>query len=101
MRLTNRPGRVLASALSLGLVLGACGSEGSSDSNGSSDTTDGESSAAAAEGTIASTFVLGGPPECPERPLCLLEALAEVGSGRDPRDLVGCSAAGHTDSGSA
>jgi osmoprotectant transport system substrate-binding protein len=48
----------------MAFVLAACGSSGSS---GSDTTTPSGSNA-----TIASTMVLGGPPECPTRPYCLI-----------------------------
>jgi osmoprotectant transport system substrate-binding protein len=50
-------------AASLAFALGACGSSGSSGSSGT--TTPSGSS-----GSVASTLVLGGPPECPTRPYC-------------------------------
>jgi len=52
----------------LALLVGACSSGGSSASPSSA------ASVPAASGgsTIASTLVLGGPPECPDRPFCLL-----------------------------
>jgi osmoprotectant transport system substrate-binding protein len=72
----QRPRTLRAAALGLAIVavLAACGSEGSSDNTGtgSNGTTAGSTpggSAIAGE-TLASTFVLGGPPECPERPFC-------------------------------
>ena len=58
---------LIAAALGLVLVLGACGSGVSEDddepSTGSGATAGGE--------PVASQLVLGGPPECPERPFCL------------------------------
>src|SRR4051812_40004345 len=48
----------------MAFVLAACGSSGSS----GSDTT----SPSGSTGKIASTMVLGGPPECPTRPYCLI-----------------------------
>lgn len=54
-----------AAALSLALVLAACGSGVSEDN---------EPSGGGAQGDgepVASQMVLGGPPECPERPFCL------------------------------
>lgn len=57
---------LMAAALGLVLVLGACGSGVSEDEDeptGSSGTSGGE--------PVASQLVLGGPPECPERPFCL------------------------------
>jgi glycine betaine/choline ABC-type transport system substrate-binding protein len=57
----------MAAALGLMLVLGACGSGVSEDddepSTGSGSTAGGE--------PLASQLVLGGPPECPDRPFCL------------------------------
>jgi osmoprotectant transport system substrate-binding protein len=52
-----------AALLVLALALGACGS-GVSEDDGSEDPGGG--------GTIASRLVLGGPPECPKRPFCIL-----------------------------
>jgi osmoprotectant transport system substrate-binding protein len=49
----------------LALLLGACTSGGSGTSAVASEP-------AASGPSIASTLVLGGPPECPERPFCLL-----------------------------
>jgi osmoprotectant transport system substrate-binding protein len=67
--------RAVALALAIVAVLAACGSEGSSDNTGSgsgSGSSSGTSPGGSAPGgaTLASTFVLGGPPECPERPFC-------------------------------
>jgi osmoprotectant transport system substrate-binding protein len=65
----------------LALLLGACSSGGSSPiaSAAASEPAASEpaaseapSAAASAGPSIASTLVLGGPPECPERPFCLL-----------------------------
>src|SRR4051794_1998130 len=78
MHTRARTMRVAALALVIAAVLAACGSEGSSTNTGSggsngttAGTTAGGSSGSAPAGdTIASTFVLGGPPECPERPFC-------------------------------
>lgn len=56
MRTSPRALGALVLAACMALVLGACGSSGSSGSD--------------AGGTIASTMVLGGPPECPTRPYC-------------------------------
>jgi glycine betaine/choline ABC-type transport system substrate-binding protein len=55
---------LLAAALGLTLVLGACGS-------GVSDDDDPAASRGDAGEPVASQMVLGGPPECPERPFCL------------------------------
>jgi glycine betaine/choline ABC-type transport system substrate-binding protein len=55
---------LLAAALGLTLVLGACGS-------GVSDDDDPAASRSDAGEPVASQMVLGGPPECPERPFCL------------------------------
>lgn len=55
---------LIAAALGLMLVLGACGSGVSEDEP--------EPGAGAGTGeTIASQLVLGGPPECPQRPFCI------------------------------
>ncbi|MDO8483954.1 MAG: glycine betaine ABC transporter substrate-binding protein [Candidatus Limnocylindrales bacterium] len=67
-------------ATMLALLLGACtsGGSGSSASTAASEPPAStapsvESSAEASAGpSIASTLVLGGPPECPERPFCLV-----------------------------
>ena len=60
-----RPFRMGAlGALLLALILGAC-STGEGDQSPS--TTDGDTSA-----SLASTLRFGGPPECPERPFCLI-----------------------------
>ena len=60
-----RPFRMGAlGALLLALILSAC-STGEGDQSPS--TTDGATSA-----TLASTLRFGGPPECPERPFCLI-----------------------------
>ncbi|MFP5351754.1 MAG: glycine betaine ABC transporter substrate-binding protein [Actinomycetota bacterium] len=57
---------LFAAALGLVLVLGACGS------GVSEDEPEGGSGATAASGEpVASQMVLGGPPECPDRPFCL------------------------------
>jgi osmoprotectant transport system substrate-binding protein len=65
---------VALGAASLALVLGACTSGGGSPSaSATADVSTAPSPGASASGpTIASTFVLAGPPECPERPFCLL-----------------------------
>jgi osmoprotectant transport system substrate-binding protein len=56
---------VLGAALvALGIVASACGSGG--DNNAAS------SSTSSGTATIASTLTLGGPPECPQRPFCIL-----------------------------
>ena len=56
---------VLGAALvAFGIVASACGSGGDNDAG-----TPGSSGGAA---SIASTLTLGGPPECPERPFCIL-----------------------------
>ncbi len=64
MRNSPRAVGALVLTACLAVVLAACGSSGSS-SGGSTTTTPAGSSA-----TIASTMVLGGPPECPTRPYC-------------------------------
>jgi osmoprotectant transport system substrate-binding protein len=57
----------------LALLVGACSSGGSSASPSSAASQPPASAPAASGGpTIASTLVLGGPPECPDRPFCLL-----------------------------
>jgi osmoprotectant transport system substrate-binding protein len=66
--------RSVALAVAIVAVLAACGSEGSSNNTSTADngTTGGStpSGSAVATDTLAGTFVLGGPPECPERPFC-------------------------------
>ena len=52
-----------ATLLALVLVLGACGSGVGDDDDDNGDTGGGE--------PVASQMILGGPPECPERPFCL------------------------------
>ena len=68
-------------ATMLALLLGACSSGGSSPSASAAASEPAASAPAASEApsaeasagpSIASTLVLGGPPECPERPFCLL-----------------------------
>jgi len=66
-------------ATMLALLLGACTSGGSSPSASaaaneapSAEASEAPSAEATAGPSIASTLVLGGPPECPERPFCLL-----------------------------
>jgi osmoprotectant transport system substrate-binding protein len=63
VRTSPRAVGALVLAACLAFVLAACGSSGSS--GGSSTTTHSATSA-----TIASSLVLGGPPECPTRPYC-------------------------------
>ena len=73
MHQRSRTVRVAALALAIVAVLAACGSEGSSTESGSgggSNATSAPGGSAPATDTLASTFVLGGPPECPERPFC-------------------------------
>ena len=64
MRTPSRALKATAVAAVLAAALAACGSSGSSSSSSTSTT------AAGATKTIASTMVLGGPPECPTRPYC-------------------------------
>ena len=62
-------------ATMLALLLGACTSGGSGASSSAAATEPAASDAASPDASgpsIASTLVLGGPPECPERPFCLL-----------------------------
>lgn len=69
----TRSVRVAALALAIVAVLAACGSEGSSTDSGNgvgTNNTIAPGGSAPATDTLASTFVLGGPPECPERPFC-------------------------------
>lgn len=69
---------VALGAASLALVLGACTSGGGSTASPSASAGSAEPSAPTSPEpspsgpSIASTFVLAGPPECPERPFCLL-----------------------------
>ena len=67
MRHSTRPLRAVALAACLAVALAACGSSGSSGSNSTNTTTPGST---ASGPTIASKLVLGGPPECPQRPYC-------------------------------
>jgi osmoprotectant transport system substrate-binding protein len=71
VRTSTRALRVIAFAACVAVGLAACGSSGSS---GSANTTTSAASASSTSGpataTIASTLVLGGPPECPQRPYC-------------------------------
>ena len=60
MRTSPRALTALALTLSLTFVLAACGSD---DDDGTAGTT-------TPSGSIASSLVLGGPPECPTRPYC-------------------------------
>ena len=66
MRISSRVVRLVAASACIAVGLGACGSSGSS--GGSTNTTTPASSGSAP--TIASSLVLGGPPECPQRPYC-------------------------------
>jgi osmoprotectant transport system substrate-binding protein len=65
VRTSPRLLRATALAALLAIGLAACGSSGSSGS-GNNNTTQ----PAGATKTVASTLVLGGPPECPQRPYC-------------------------------
>lgn len=65
MRTSPRALSALVLAACLAFAVAACGSSGSS---GSSDTTTPSGTSA----SVASTLVLGGPPECPTRPYCLI-----------------------------
>jgi len=56
--------RAALGATLLALVVGACSSGGSSPTPAAS------ASASPSGATLASTLVLGGPPECPQRPFC-------------------------------
>ncbi|MBA3778777.1 MAG: ABC transporter [Chloroflexi bacterium] len=73
MRQTRMPA---LGALLLALVLGACTTGGGTSPSGASGSpasaSAGASGSGAAGGTIASALVLGAPPECPERPFCLI-----------------------------
>ncbi|MDQ1512135.1 MAG: osmoprotectant transport system substrate-binding protein [Actinomycetota bacterium] len=66
MRTSPRALRALVLAACLAIVLAACGSSGSSGGGANSTTPSGSGA------TIASTLVLGGAPECPQRPFCLI-----------------------------
>ena len=63
-------------AAMLALLVGACTSGGSGASSSTAASAPPASTAPSAEASagpsIASTLVLGGPPECPQRPFCLL-----------------------------
>jgi len=67
VRTSPRALRALVLAAGMAIVLAACGSSGSSGGSGGTTTTPSGSGA-----TIASTLVLGGAPECPTRPFCLI-----------------------------
>ena len=56
--------RVAGGAVALALLISACAPGAGNQSPSPSATEPGE--------TLASTFIFGGPPECPERPFCLL-----------------------------
>jgi glycine betaine/choline ABC-type transport system substrate-binding protein len=64
--------RVTLGATLLALIVGACASGGSGSSESPAASAPASEAPASAGPSIASTFVLGGPPECPERPFCLL-----------------------------
>jgi glycine betaine/choline ABC-type transport system substrate-binding protein len=72
--------RVTLGAMLLALLVGACSSGGSGSTSPAASeppasetpASEAPSAEASAGPSIASTFVLGGPPECPERPFCLL-----------------------------
>jgi osmoprotectant transport system substrate-binding protein len=53
-----------AALIAFGIIASACGSGG--DNNAAS------ASSSSGGATIASTLTLGGPPECPERPFCII-----------------------------
>jgi osmoprotectant transport system substrate-binding protein len=57
-------------ASTLALVLSACSTGGSSPSASTAPATTSASTAPSSSATIASTLVLGGPPECPQREFC-------------------------------
>jgi osmoprotectant transport system substrate-binding protein len=67
VRTSPRTLRLIALAACVAVGLAACGSSGSS---GSSTNTTTPGTSAGSTATIASTMVLGGPPECPQRPYC-------------------------------
>jgi osmoprotectant transport system substrate-binding protein len=66
--------RAALGAMVLSLLVGACTSGGSSQSSAPASTPSAtQSSAPATTGpSLASTLILGAPPECPERPFCAL-----------------------------
>ena len=69
-----RPFRMAALGASLALLIGACGTGGGG-SPTAQGTAPGGGTTAPASGagtTIASQLVFGGPPECPNRPFCLI-----------------------------
>jgi osmoprotectant transport system substrate-binding protein len=66
VRTSPRALRALVLAACMAIVLAACGSSGSSGSGGNTTTPSGSGA------TVASTLVLGGAPECPQRPFCLI-----------------------------
>jgi osmoprotectant transport system substrate-binding protein len=72
VRTSPRALRAIAFAACVAVGLAACGSSGSSGSANTTTTASsaGSSTSGPATATIASTLVLGGPPECPQRPYC-------------------------------
>jgi glycine betaine/choline ABC-type transport system substrate-binding protein len=67
--------RAALGAMVLSLLVGACTSGGSSQSSAPASTpsaTPPASAPATTGPTLASTLILGGPPECPERPFCAI-----------------------------
>ncbi len=62
---TRRPVSVAALLVATTSLLAACGSSGSSNSTGTT------ASGSGGGNTVAARFVLGGAPECPQRPYCL------------------------------
>jgi osmoprotectant transport system substrate-binding protein len=71
MRMTRM---VAVGATLVALIVGACGPGAGSPATTSTPgaTAPAASEAAGGGGTLASTLVFGGPPECPERPFCLI-----------------------------
>ena len=69
--------RVAGGAVALALLASACAPGAGNQSPSPSATEPGQTATASAAPsqpaqTLASTFIFGGPPECPERPFCLL-----------------------------
>lgn len=67
-----RTTRTLALGATLALIVGACTSGGGSPTPAASATASTPASPSPSGATLASTLVLGGPPECPQRPFCAL-----------------------------
>jgi osmoprotectant transport system substrate-binding protein len=67
----RRAGAAVLVATTVAVLAAGCSSSKSSSSSSASAATTTSSTAAATTKTVASLLVLGGPPECPQRPFCL------------------------------